>query len=205
MDDLKLIFASNLIKLRTEAGMTQADLGEKINYSDKTVSKWERAEALPDASVLKKMAEIFGVSVDYLINSHDQWEPKMTEKEEALAEYNPTIITLISIFGIWTLAILIFVIFWILGHTFWIIFVSAIPASLVTLLVLNSVWNQGRHNRIIVGVLVFSIILLIYLALLKYNPWQLFLVAIPAEFMVFLSFCIKKRPKSKKENQKAKS
>ena len=82
MDDLKLIFASNLIKLRTEAGMTQADLGEKINYSDKTVSKWERAEALPDASVLKKMAEIFGVSVDYLINSHDQWEPKMTEKEE---------------------------------------------------------------------------------------------------------------------------
>ena len=205
MDDLKLIFASNLIKLRTEAGMTQADLGEKINYSDKTVSKWERAEALPDASVLKKMAEIFGVSVDYLINSHDQWEPKMTEKEETLAEYNPTIITLISIFGIWTLAILIFVIFWILGHTFWIIFVSAIPASLVTLLVLNSVWNQGRHNRIIVGVFVFSIILLIYLALLKYNPWQLFLVAIPAEFMVFLSFCIKKRPKSKKENQKAKS
>ena len=198
MDDIKLILASNLIRLRTEAGMTQADLGEKINYSDKTVSKWERAESLPDVSVLKKMAEIFGVSVDYLISSHDQWEPKVTREEAALAEYNPTMITLISIFGIWTLAILIFVIFWILGHTFWIIFVSAIPVSLVTLLVLNSVWNKGRYNRIIVAILVFSIIALIYLSLLKYNPWQLFLVAIPAELMVFLSFCIKKRPKKEK-------
>ena len=76
MVDLKLIIASNIIKLRTDAGMTQSDLGEKLNYSDKSISKWERAESLPDANVLKQMGEIFGVSMDYLFNSHDEWEPK---------------------------------------------------------------------------------------------------------------------------------
>ena len=57
---MKLISASNIIKLRTEAGLTQAELGEKLNYSDKTISKWERGEAIPDAYVLTQMAEIFG-------------------------------------------------------------------------------------------------------------------------------------------------
>ena len=60
MDELKLIFASNLIRLRTAAGMTQAELGEQLNYSDKSISKWERGEAIPDAAVLKRMSEIFG-------------------------------------------------------------------------------------------------------------------------------------------------
>ena len=55
MDELKLIFASNLIRLRTAAGMTQAELGEQLNYSDKSISKWERGEAIPDAAVLKRM------------------------------------------------------------------------------------------------------------------------------------------------------
>jgi len=74
MDDLKVITASNIINLRTAKGMTQAELGELLNYSDKSVSKWERAEAVPDAYVLKKMSEIFGVTVDYILNSHDSWE-----------------------------------------------------------------------------------------------------------------------------------
>ena len=75
MDELKLIFASNLIRLRTAAGMTQAELGEQLNYSDKSISKWERGEAIPDAAVLKRMSEIFGVTVDYLLDEHDAWQP----------------------------------------------------------------------------------------------------------------------------------
>ncbi|MFR6424856.1 MAG: helix-turn-helix domain-containing protein [Oscillospiraceae bacterium] len=76
MDELKLIFASNLIRLRTAAGMTQAELGEQLNYSDKSISKWERGEAIPDAMVLKRMSELFGVTVDYLLNEHDAWQPR---------------------------------------------------------------------------------------------------------------------------------
>lgn len=74
MDELKAVFASNLIRLRTEAGLTQAELGRQLNYSDKTISKWERAEAMPDALVLLLMGEMFHVTVDYLLHEHSEWE-----------------------------------------------------------------------------------------------------------------------------------
>ena len=59
MDELRVTIASNIIDLRTKAGMTQLELAEKLNYSDKSVSKWERAEATPDVFVLKNIGEIF--------------------------------------------------------------------------------------------------------------------------------------------------
>ena len=52
MEDLKVIFAQNLIALRKQMKLTQIELAEKINYSDKAVSKWERGESIPDVSVL---------------------------------------------------------------------------------------------------------------------------------------------------------
>lgn len=71
MEDLKAVFAGNLIRLRTAAEWTQADLAERINYSDKSVSKWERADALPDLTVAKAIADQFGVTVDYMLVPHE--------------------------------------------------------------------------------------------------------------------------------------
>lgn len=193
MDEIKLNVASNIIKLRTGVGMTQAELGEKLSYSDKTISKWERAEGLPDAYVLKQLSVIFNVSVDYLLESHDEWAVEAQIKEEQSRSYSGAVVTMVSVAGIWTLAMLVFVIFWMLGHMYWIIFMAAIPATLITLLVFNSIWRKGRNNSLLVEGLVASLVLLVYLALIKYNPWQLFLVLIPAELVVFLSFRIKKR------------
>ena len=67
MDTLEEIVAYNLTELRKNARLTQAELAEKLNYSDKSVSKWERGEALPDLKVLTRLAELFGVSVDYFV------------------------------------------------------------------------------------------------------------------------------------------
>lgn len=189
MEDLKFITAANIISLRTKAGMTQAQLAELLNYSDKSVSKWERAEAVPDAYVLKHMAEIFGVSVDYLLYSHSDWEP-VSKKQKR--RYRSEIITLISMAGIWTLALFIFIIGWIFGHMFWMVFIYAIPISLITLLVFNCVWEDGRRNYYIISTLVASIFLMFYLAFLKWNPWQLLLLVLPAELIVFLAFRVKK-------------
>lgn len=189
MEDLKFITAANIISLRTKAGMTQAQLAELLNYSDKSVSKWERAEAVPDAYVLKHMAEIFGVSVDYLLSSHSDWEP-VSKKQKR--RYRSEIITLISMAGIWTLALFIFIIGWIFGHMFWMVFIYAIPISLITLLVFNCVWEDGRRNYYIISTLVASIFLMFYLAFLKWNPWQLLLLVLPAELIVFLAFRVKK-------------
>lgn len=198
MEDLKVVFAGNLINLRTRAGMTQAELAEKINYSDKSVSKWERAEALPDVSVVKAMAELFGVTVDYMLCSHEGWEKpeevKTNEKRRSgERRFSPGVVILVAILGIWTVALFVFVVFWMLGHVLPIIFLAAVPATLITLLVLNSVWSEDRrYNMIIVQGLILSIFLLVYFIFFKQNPWQLLLVLIPAELVVYFSFRIKK-------------
>ena len=173
MDELKTTVASNLIRLRTGAGMTQAELGEKLSYSDKSISKWERAESLPDAYVLKRIGEIFGVSVDFLLSPHDQWEnPK--EKKKDQGSFSAAVVTWVSVAGIWTLATLLFVIFWLVDYYMWFIFVAAVPATLIALLVFNSIWRKGRDNMYIVMALVASLFALVYLTLLPYkNTWQL--------------------------------
>ena len=194
MEEARLALASNLIKLRTHAGMTQAELGEKLNYSDKTISKWERADALPDVLVLKQISRLFHVSMDDLLSAHDQWKKAPAPDAKSFRhKYSISAITMVAIAGIWTLAVLVFVILWILGRVEWRIFAYAVPVSLVTYLILHSIWREGRHNVYIVGALVLSVIGTVYIALLQYHLWQLFLVVIPAEVVVFLSFRIKKK------------
>lgn len=198
MDELKLVVASNLIKLRQKAGMTQAELGEKLNYSDKTVSKWERGESIPDAYVLTQLAEIYGLTVDALLRGEEPWQDPL-EKERAAEranapKFSSTVVILVAIAGIWTMAVMMFVILWLaMDELVWLIFACAVPITLITLLVLNSIWNKGRHNMIIVMLLVACIVALIYLFLLPFNPWQLFLILIPAELLVFLCFHIRRR------------
>lgn len=199
MDELKLVVASNLIKLRQQAGFTQAELGEKLNYSDKTVSKWERAESVPDAFVLTQLAALYNVTVDDILRPADTWEQQQ-EKEKAAEKakerhFSVSVVTLVAIAGIWTTAVMIFVILWLaLGTTqwLWMIFVSAVPISLIVLLVLNSIWNHGKGNMYLVMALEAAIIALIYLFLLPFNPWQLFLILAPAELLTFLCFRIRR-------------
>jgi len=192
--DLKLIVASNIIKLRTDAKMTQSELGEKLNYSDKSVSKWERAESLPDANVLKQLSEIFGVTVDFLLNTHNEWMPETEEKEEKHIKCNFKAITWITIIGIWTFALFLFILFWmIMDKMYWIVFLIALPIAILTQLVLNSVWNNGKYNRILIASLCLSLIMFFYFVFLKYNIWQLFLLMIPVILILYMTTKIVKK------------
>lgn len=190
MDERKATIASNLIRLRLAAGMTQAELGEKLNYSDKSISKWERGDVTTDVFVLMQIAEIFGVDVDYLLKPHNEIEPAIYNKPANEATYTTNMITLVTILGIWTVALSVFVILWICGMVVWLVFVYAVPVSLITFLVLNSVWNGGKKNRYIIAALVLSIIATVYLTFLGRNLWQLWLMAIPSLLLVFLGASI---------------
>ncbi|MEA4903051.1 helix-turn-helix transcriptional regulator [Desulfitobacterium sp.] len=189
MDNLKNIASKNIIYLRKRSQMTQLELGEKLNYSDKAISKWERAEAIPDAYILKQMSELFHVSVDYILTDHSN-EEETPETPAPLRYYNHMTIKKITIVGIWTLAILIFTIFWALGYREWLIFVYTLPISLIVLLVLNSIWGNRKNNFYIISGLVWSIIAAIYLSFFKYNLWLLFILGIPSEMIIYLSFKI---------------
>ena len=200
MDDLKYTTASNIINLRQKAGMTQSELAGLINYSDKSVSKWERAEAVPDAYVLKKMSEIFGVTVDYLLSPHDGWDQDPRQKKPL---YSNQVIMLLSVTGVWMLALILFITLWLLGNLVWIIFIYAILFSMLVLLVLNSVLEQGRHNYLIIGALVLSIVASLYFSFLyfgKQNYWQLYLLLAPAWLVVFLTSRLRKRPEKEQKS-----
>lgn len=194
MDERKATLASNLIRLRLAAGMTQAELGEKLNYSDKTISKWERGDVTTDVFVLTQIAEIFGVDVAYLLHPHSEIEPVIYNKKQSLT-YSTGMITLVAIVSIWTLALLIFISLWIYGLVVWLVFIYAVPVSLVTLLVLHSIWQHGKRNRYIIAALVVSVILTVYLTFLSQNPWQLFLLVAPSLLLVFLGSRIRKSQK----------
>ena len=193
INECRLVVASNIIRLRTGAGLTQAELGEKLNYSDKSISKWERAAALPDVHVLHQMAAMFGVSIDYFLSEHGEKEPPRSgDVPESYLNY-PAIIK-VSIAGIWTLAVLAFVILWIArGELLWLIFGGTVVLSLITLLVMNCIWRHGKDNVWIVMALVLSVAILFYLIFMKQNFWQLFFVLLPAEAVVYMSFRIRKK------------
>ncbi len=198
MDTLKNNFAKKLLALRTAAGMTQSELGDKLSYSDKTVSKWERGEAIPDAAVLKKIGLLFSVSVDYLLDEEcgDTAAPAPEHDTPSRFSNYPSI-TRVVLTGIWTAALLIFVLLWIiLDKLYWMVFIAAVPLTFIAFLVFNSVWNRGKGNFWIVSALVLSALAVVYLMVLPVkNAWQLFLLAVPAELMVYLSFRIRNRKK----------
>ena len=67
-----------IASLRKENGMTQFELAEKMGVTDKAVSKWERDLSCPDVNTIPKLAEVFGISVDELmqIKAESQDEAK---------------------------------------------------------------------------------------------------------------------------------
>lgn len=62
-----MILADKIIKLRKQFGWSQEELAEKMNISRQSVSKWESTNSIPDINKIIRMAEIFGVSTDYLL------------------------------------------------------------------------------------------------------------------------------------------
>lgn len=191
MQELKFIIAKNIQKLRQEKGMTQLELAEKLNYSDKSVSKWERGESLPDIVVLKAVADVFEVTLDYLVEEeHSQIKMPKTEAEQKLKR-NYYIITITSIFMVALIATLVFII---LAMVFpstaypWLCYAYAIPVALVVWLVFNSVWFEPRKNYMIVSLLVWSILGALYVTFMMegYRIWPILLVGIPTQIIIWM-------------------
>lgn len=186
MDDIRSNIAKNMTALRLAAGMTQAELAKLLCYSDKSVSKWERAESTPDIVVLKAIADQFSVTVDYLITAHDDAEPIPDDRPTTFISKRR--ITAVAVLGVYAIAFLVFVILWLSGRLSGMPFAIATPVALVTALVLHSIWQSGKYNFYIVSGLMISIFALLYFVFIKFNPWQIFLLAIPSEIIIFIAF-----------------
>ena len=147
------------------------ELGEKLNYSDKTISKWERGESSPDISVLVEIADLFGVTLDYIVRA-DSIEDVVIERKTKETKYNRRAISYIAESGAWIVAVFAFIITTlIVGEmTFqWLYFIYALPIVLIVKLIFNSIWFNPRHNYFIISALMWSILATIHITFLYFN------------------------------------
>lgn len=191
INDLKPIIAKNLSELRKANDITQAELADKLNYSDKAVSKWERAESMPDVAVLKNIADIFGVSVDYLITDEILPPKELVETEVKQRNYNHIIITSMSIFLVLLISTFVYVVLTMaMGVRLWhlLSFVYALPICSVILIVFNSIWFNPRYNFLYISALMWSFLLVLILTFFAcgINILLLALVGLPGQIIIIM-------------------
>ena len=190
LEDLKIIVANNISELRKIHNYTQFELAQKLNYSDKSVSKWERGDSLPDVVVLKELADLFGVSLDYMVQSEHKInsEPKQSIKQKL---QNHGFITGISIILVWLIATATFVISDIIvGQTtkfHWFSFLYAVPTSMIVWLIMNSIWFNRRRNFLIISLLMWSVLFSVFISVIPFvNIWKIFGLGIPGQIIILL-------------------
>ena len=196
MEDVKSIVAKNITELRLLNNMTQMELAEKLNYSDKTISKWERAESSPDISILVDIADIFGVSLDYLVRS-ENIEETVRENRKSEKTYNRKVITYMSETIPDAIALFAFIITSLVTKTAtfqWLYFIYTLPVVLIIKLVFNSIWFNPRHNYIIISALIWSILATIHITFLYFhiNVALIYLLGVVGQVVVILWSFIKK-------------
>lgn len=190
MKDLRVIIAKNIQKLRTESRLTQMELAEILNYSDKAVSKWERAEAIPDVTVLKRLADHFSVSVDFLLEEeHTEGLSEIALKK--MRGRNRLIIALVSVFGVFALATVVFSLLLLADTAFspWLLYVYSGVVAAIVALVFNCVWGKKKLNLLIISVLLWTALSSVYLTALSCfgrNWWIIFIIGIPAQAILLI-------------------
>lgn len=158
---LKNNIAKNIARYRKENKLTQAELAEKLNYSDKSISKWERGDGIPDVYVLTVIADLFGVTVNDLVYDSEDLKVRSEtasieslpinssgisssfEKNKKTKFRQHLIITLLAIGIVWLVATIAFVILSLAlpsKNVHWIAFIFALPVSSIVALVFSKLW-----------------------------------------------------------------
>lgn len=200
-DKLKKQIGANIAAYRKRMQLTQVGLAEKLNYSDKAVSKWERGESAPDVQTLAQLAELFDVTVnDLLIDPNELPETTGTMErvmgravEKTLKrKADKRIILMLSSVLVWFVALFLFVVVSSLDvPKTWLAFIYAVPANAIVLLSLRSAWHDFRWNQGLISVIMWGGILSIYITLYVFahvNVWKMFLLGIPGQLAILLWF-----------------
>lgn len=210
-DELKLRVGANIARLRKDRGLTQAELAERINYSDKAVSKWERAESLPDVLTLLNLAEQLGTDLNTLTGTAAPEpapepipEPVPLPEPEPVPEETPVkkltrryaadkgVIQKLSSILVWVVALFLYMVLDAFGvKNLWLLFVVAVPANAIVLLSLRSAWKLFGWNRFLISVIMWGFLIVIYLLLLvvgKVNVWKILPMGLLGQAAILLWF-----------------
>ncbi len=186
-EETRNAISSNIASLRVANKLTQAELAEKLSYSDKAISKWERGDSLPEICVLKQISQMFDVSLDWLTTPHkpeDSAPPKKPKVSRSMS------VTLLSVAAVWLVVVTAFTSAWCVGHIYWQLFVAAVPCTCVALFVCNILWGNHLYGTIITSVFSWSTLTSIFVFLLKRKLWMLFILGIPLQFCILFIYGI---------------
>ena len=197
MENFEEMLAKNLVFLRKRAKMTQGELAEKIKYSDKTVSKWETGEAVPDVETLIAICDVFNISINEITSGPIIDKEIQDEKQQKKESSNKVIISLLAISLVWILATVFYVYANIAYHAnIWLAFVWAIPSSFVLAIIFNAIWGKRFFTFIFVSFFMWTLIGAFFFTTIKFHMWPIFLLGIPGQIAIVLWSGLK--PKKKK-------
>ncbi len=212
-EKLKYLIGANIAAQRKRLGLTQAELAEKLNYSDKAVSKWERGDSIPDVLTLALLAEQFDITVNDLLSDPNALPENTGAVQQAMGKVvektlkrkaNRNIILGLSSILVWFVALFFYVVISSCGVPYsWLSFIYAIPADAIVMLSLRSAWHDFRWNRILISAIMWGAILSIFMTLiilLHINFWKIFLLGIPGQAAILLWFRMF-RPMKKQEEE----
>ena len=200
-EKLKTYIAANIAAYRKQAGLTQAGLAEKLNYSDKAVSKWERGESVPDVMTLALLAQQLGISVNDLLTDPNALPEQTGAVQQAMGKVvertlkrkaNKRIILGLSSLLVWFVALFVYVLLSSMGIPYtWLAFFLAVPADAIVLLSLRSAWRDFRWNRSLISIIMWGSLLAVFMfviVLLHISLWKIFLLGIPGQAAILLWF-----------------
>ena len=199
---IRTILAQKLAAYRKRAGMTQAELAEKLNYSDKSISKWERGDGMPDLLVLCRLADLYDVPLDAFLRDGPMVRSQREQKTRHL------IITLISIgLAFFVSAIAFFVCYLAKVEVGWLAFVYAVPVSMILLVVFSHVWAGTLHQAISVTLLDWTLCAAVYISFRAISGVErmemLFMVAAVFQVLIVLWYVlmyVRRRNRTRKGN-----
>ena len=197
MDELKLIFASNLIRLRTAAGMTQAELGEQLNYSDKSISKWERGDSTPDIFILSHIASLYGITVQDLLR----------EKKVAKTRTRHLLISLLSVGLVWLVMTVLFCgaqIFSICDRYAWLLFIYGIPISGIVAQVFCALWSNQLSQIFACSLIIWGAGLSLHLTAHGNRLFLVYVICAVLEVLLILLYTLRAQTRWREWREKRK-
>ena len=177
MEKIREIVRQYLIILRKQHNLTQNELASQINFSDKTVSRWESGESLPDYETLEALCKLYHVDFVFLFTEHTD------EKVLHVAKTRLVFLLILSIIAIWMIAVSVFVtIIMVKKVSYWQAFIWALPTTSLLLIAYNYKFYYNKAIFFLSHTLfVWTILTAFYCQFITSNPWPIFLVGIPIQ------------------------
>lgn len=200
-EKLRRNLANNLIHYRKESNLTQLQLAEKLNYSDKAISKWERAESVPDIYILNTLAELYSCSVDDLLSERIKVKRSFYK--------NRFIISLMAVALVWLVAIIVYMVWKMVGESmnltnvpYWITWLYALMISFIVAVVFSKIWGKRWHRFIFISGIIWSTGLVLFTHFLLLSlpvPWLVWCVCAAVEVLTFLWYSLIRKKKNPEE------